>query len=80
MDIAIVSQDTMKHPRRWSEYLRPKMREMKNGDEIMIILRREEIIDGLFKAWYRLCENKDRKARTRQLSHELGTTVWLWYE
>lgn len=81
MECSIVSLESLPN-NRWNGILQKQINSLKHGQAIRIILPRKQKVGGLLTAWYRLCAKtlEGKKAKTMQRKHELGTTVWLWWE
>jgi hypothetical protein len=87
MEISLINSDTIPNKKNCRQILREKVEFLQVGndgnkkDAMMIILGRGERTSALEKAWRHVCrERLHKRAHTKIRTHELGKTMWLWYE
>lgn len=87
MEITVINSDTIPHRIKYEKLLLEQVKTYQDGqsgskkDAIRIILKRSENYKGLETAWRRLCQIKYRKTpHVKVQPHELGKTIWLWWE
>lgn len=83
MEISLVTKSSI--PRGgWTKILRQSVNAiLSNGNKnvIQIILNKNENYDSLKSAWRILCvRDLKKQPRSKLKRHELGKTVWLWWE
>jgi hypothetical protein len=84
LEIKIVDKKDMPYKPEWANIVRAKIQEIKankkDGDIIKFILNRNEKATGLESAWRQIVQQELKKTpHVKILKHELGTTVWLWW-
>ena len=62
----------------WKEELETRLEMVQNGRALMIILPRLQPYKPILNAFYKLAIRRGRKARTKKISTEVGTTLFLW--
>ena len=62
----------------WGEELKARFSKLNGDDGIMIFLPRHESYEPILNAFYKLAMEYRKKARSKKLHTQLGTTLYLW--
>ena len=62
----------------WKEELKARFNELSGDQALMIMLPRLQPYESILNAFYKLAMEHHKKARTKKLFTQIGTTLYLW--
>ncbi len=75
----IVSKESIPN-NRWTKLLKEKVALMRDNQALCISVNKKQSVSGILTAWYRIPRKFGSATKSKSLTHELGTTIWLWWE